>query len=216
MMAVDFDQYAQSRITPFDEEALRLLLGKLSSNRDSITALEIGSWLGAGSTQVLAERADKVVCVDHWQGSDNDEHRDIIRQVDPYAIFQQNIAPYADKVTAVRCDSSELSARFEDGAFDLIFIDGDHLYAQTKTDIETCLPKLRSDGIICGHSCEGHLNPVNEPYLRDQLGEEHIDIFFAAAWKLPVSAIATNVLSWFICIHYLSKFEVKYQYDLFD
>ncbi len=177
-MTVDFDQYPQSRISPFDAEALRRLMGKFSSRRKGFSVLEIGSWLGAGSTQIFAEYADRIVCVDHWEGSDTEEHRQIISQVDPYSIFQSNIASFEDKVTAVLCDSSRLDEQFEDGTFDFIFIDGDHRYAQTKSDIEVCLPILRQDGIICGHSCEGHLNPVNEPYLKGLLEVNHIDSIF--------------------------------------
>lgn len=177
-MPVEFDQYQQSRISPFDERALRLLLERFPSRRSGISVLEIGSWLGAGSTQVFPDYTDRIVCVDHWQGNDTDEHREIIDQVDPFAIFQRNTAAFTEKVTTIRCDSNDLGERVDDGTFDFIFIDGDHRYAQTKSDIEACLPKLRPDGIICGHSCEGRLNPVNEPYLRGFLDVDHIDSVF--------------------------------------
>jgi dimeric dUTPase (all-alpha-NTP-PPase superfamily) len=175
---VDLKNYAQSRISPFDEFALRLLLDKVSSNKEDITVLEIGSWLGAGSTQIISEYANKIVCVDHWQGSDNQEQSDIIEKVDPYLIFQENISLFKSKVISIRCNSNQIDPIIKEEAFDFIFIDGDHRYAQTKVDIATCLGKLKRNGIICGHSCEGRVNDVNAGYLKNHLDENHIDSIF--------------------------------------
>jgi predicted O-methyltransferase YrrM len=177
-MAVDLAHYAQSRISPFDEQALRLLLAKASPDGGLITVMEIGSWFGAGSTQILAAHAEKVICVDHWKGSGVVEHDDIIRQIDPYSIFQRNIAAFREKVVALRCDSSQIAEEIEDNSIDFAFIDGDHRYAQTKQDIEVCLPKIRKGGVLCGHSCEGRVNAVNEGFLRDYREDGDIDSIF--------------------------------------
>jgi hypothetical protein len=177
-MAVDLAHYAQSRISPFDEQALRLLLAKASPDGARITAMEIGSWFGAGSTQILAAHAEKIICVDHWEGSGVAEHDDIISQIDPYSIFQRNIAAFREKIVTLQCDSREIADEIEDDSVDFVFIDGDHHYAQTKQDIEVCLPKIRKGGVLCGHSCEGRVNAVNEGFLRDYLENDHIDSIF--------------------------------------
>ena len=39
--------------------------------------------------------------------------------------------------------------------FDLIFIDGSHVYQDVLSDIQLSLPLIREGGILCGHDCEG-------------------------------------------------------------
>jgi predicted O-methyltransferase YrrM len=177
-MGIDFKNYAQSRMSPFDELALKLLLGKISLQQEEIFVLEIGSWLGAGSTQVFSEFAKKIVCVDHWQGNENQDHKDIVKEIDPYLIFQENISRFKDKVISIRCNSNEIGEIIKDQTFDFIFIDGDHRYAQTKSDLEVCLPKLKSKGIICGHDCEGRVNSNNIEFLKENIERDHIDSIY--------------------------------------
>ena len=43
-------------------------------------------------------------------------------------------------------DSLEAAAVLADGAFDLVFLDGDHSYEATRADIEAWLPKVRPVG----------------------------------------------------------------------
>lgn len=48
-------------------------------------------------------------------------------------------------------DSTEASEKLVDGSVSLLFVDTTHTYAKTKEELEAWLPKMRPDGVICGH-----------------------------------------------------------------
>ena len=47
--------------------------------------------------------------------------------------------------------STDTALEFEDGYFDMIYIDTDHSYATTRDELAAYLPKMKPDGIIAGH-----------------------------------------------------------------
>ncbi len=51
----------------------------------------------------------------------------------------------------IQGDSAEVGRKWARGLIDLVFIDGDHNYAQVKKDIQMWLPHIVEGGIICGH-----------------------------------------------------------------
>lgn len=164
------ENFAQSGMSPFDEEALQqLLVGK-----EHLRILEIGSWMGAGSTQILARHADQLVCVDHWQGNENPGHRHICEILDPYAIFLSNTAMFRERIITIRADSIVGLSILADTQFDFIFIDGDHRYRHTRQDIRNSLPKLRQGGMLAGHDCEGRLSQL-PGFSAEELEKDHID-----------------------------------------
>lgn len=163
--------YKQSRMSPFDEYALN----KLLDGKNGLSILEIGSWLGAGSTQILAKHAKRLVCVDHWKGNDNSAHQKIAKQVDPQTIFLENTRQFSDNIVAIRSSSSAIGELLADNKFDFIFIDGDHRYHQTIEDIDNCLSKVKPGGIIAGHDCEGRLEDMEHPFSPSDLEKDHMD-----------------------------------------
>jgi len=163
--------YSQSRMSPFDEHALNLLLhGKRDMN-----ILEIGSWLGAGSTQIFSRYAKRLVCVDHWKGNTNPTHQNIVKEADPLAIFIKNTQSFREKVVPILSDSSAIGDLLAERHFDFVFIDGDHRYHQTIIDINNCVKKVRPGGTIAGHDCEARLEELNGPFSEDDLNKDHID-----------------------------------------
>ncbi len=67
--------------------------------------------------------------------------------------FEQNIKNFnlENNVKTYMMTSVEASKYVSDKSVDLIFIDGDHTYDSVKLDIQSWEPKLKNDGIICGH-----------------------------------------------------------------
>lgn len=159
-------------MSPFDEYALR----KLLNGKNDLVILEIGSWLGAGSTRVFADYAREIVCIDHWEGNDNADHQAIKQAIDPYQIFRENTKDISDRVLAIRADSSRSAQLLRDDYFDFIFIDGDHRYTQTRADIKAFKNKTKlNGGILAGHDCEGRFANL-EPYFTEaDYARDHMD-----------------------------------------
>lgn len=142
-----------SEITIWDERALNNLL----QNKKNLNILEIGSWLGGGSTQILARYASELTCVDNWKGNDTYHHNLAIKNFSPLQVFQNNTKELNCSLITVIANSSQAAKLLKDNYFDFIFIDADHRYEGIKKDLELYLPKLAEGGTISGHDCEARL-----------------------------------------------------------
>ena len=125
--------------SPYDKAALTQLVSRLEPG---FMVLEIGSWLGQGSTAVLIDEARRqrgtVYCVDTWKGNPNVErHQSIVRDFDVLGTFLQNVAARGgqDVVRTLVMSSEEAARVTRNAAFDLVFIDADHSYAAIRRDI---------------------------------------------------------------------------------
>jgi predicted O-methyltransferase YrrM len=153
----------------FDRLALKSLLPSLKGPKKHI--LEVGSWLGTGSTRtILEELGDQgsLVCVDHWRGNANVErHQQLVAAFDIFATFRANIAAIngSEIVEPLVMDSEDAAAFLRDREFDLVFLDGDHSYEQTCRDIDAWLPRVAPGGILCGHDCEGRAENFDRDHL---------------------------------------------------
>jgi predicted O-methyltransferase YrrM len=164
--------------SPFDRAALRQLASRLDPG---FTILEIGSWLGQGSTAVLIAEAKKklgvVYCVDTWMGNPNvEKHQHIVRQYDVLGTFLHNVATAGGQqlVRTLVMPSAEAAGIVRDAAFDLVFIDADHSYASTLHDVRAWLPKVKPGGILCGHDCEGRIADFGRERLQSGLDRDTI------------------------------------------
>ncbi len=152
---------------PFDRVALVRLIKMVLRPRCRMA--EIGCWLGTGSTQVFIENLSALggtlFCIDTWRGSPNvAEHQRMIAEYDVFRTFMLN----ADSpvVKPIRARSADAAKTFDDRSLDLVFIDGDHCYAEVMQDIAAWRPKLRSGGILCGHDCEIRVGKENADLLK--------------------------------------------------
>lgn len=75
--------------------------------------------------------------------STENDYQDLIRK------FEIEIV--SGKVRVLRLFSFDAVKDFPDHTFDFIYIDGSHLYEDVKRDLNDWLPKLKEDGIMCGH-----------------------------------------------------------------
>lgn len=107
--------------------------------------LEIGNYHGLSLSYIFdmcRDRGNVVYCVDRRA----------------HLEFRKNLIDWGNIDTVVTIVKSSWNARdcFEDRFFDLIFIDGSHLYEDVKNDLLGYLPKLKCDGVMAGHDyqCE--------------------------------------------------------------
>jgi len=182
--------------TEFDRDALKELIGKVL--RPGARMLEVGSWLGNGSTRTFVEhllpQSGVLYCIDTWKGSANIErHQQIVRDFDVFSTFMLNVEAYGGigVVRPIMMTSKEAAEIFSDRFLDLAFIDGDHSYDAVREDIRLWSPKVRVGGILCGHDCEMRADRLD----RDRLyGSRHLDTIggpapFARIHPGPILAV---------------------------
>ncbi|MCF7852558.1 MAG: class I SAM-dependent methyltransferase [Simkaniaceae bacterium] len=157
-----------------------------------VKALEVGSFLGTGSTAHIAKlmksRANaKLYAVDHWLGSYN--HQVGGTAYDPilpklYDQFLSNMVHLGltKIVVPIRMDSVEAS-KFLNETFDFIYIDAEHLEEFVYNDLVAWYPHLNLGGVFCGDdwgTCGDVRNAV-----RRFASENNLEIFTGSNfWRL--------------------------------
>lgn len=159
----------------------------VSNVPDNGVFVECGAWLGASSSYLcdIAKDRINVYIVDTWKGSEtelNGSHT-LATQTDIYKIFLDNMGNR--KFTPIRKESLEAVKEFEDESCDVVYIDMDHRYEQTKNDIINWIKKVKQGGYLAGHdycnSWPGVIKAVNET-----LGLENIKIMDENSWIYKV------------------------------
>jgi len=169
-------EYDESEMSPFDLVALEELLE--SFGRRDLVCLEIGSWFGAGSTQLIAKYAKTLVCVDHWKGNDTDHHIEVVSEINVFERFRQNVRPFGDVIVPMMGNSETVCSLLADGTFDFAFIDGDHRYAPMVAELRTTKRLVREGGMLCGHDCEGRVDADNIAFMEANEEVDHVDSIY--------------------------------------
>ena len=112
------------------------------------SVVEIGCWQGRSTHALASACQGTVYALDHWQGSEGDMSKELIKAEDIYPIFLENTKSLSN-IKVIKADANESVKQFEDASIDMVFIDGGHLYADVAKDIKAWLPKTKK--LICGH-----------------------------------------------------------------
>ncbi len=96
-----------------------------------------------------------------WNGNMLNNRQELYQRV------IERFKPYGNRFNLLRgiSDDVDIIDQFEDGFFDLIFIDGLHTYEQLTKDCNNYYSKVKSGGIFAGHDytvIEGVNRAVNE------------------------------------------------------
>ena len=178
-------------IHPADAEVLEYLTS--SVKRPGMSVVEVGSWVGNGSTRVLVESLRDcegiLYCVDTWAGSDNVPHHLEYRKHhgSMFEIFSENVRLYRGEpiVRPLIMPSVSASKLFPDRSVDLVFIDGNHGYSQIRQDILAWLPRVRNGGILCGHDCDADFAQFSASLWRDIEAKCEEDVFASTSPTAP-------------------------------
>lgn len=138
----------------------------------AVRMLEIGSWIGF-STLTWAQALDEfvphkgsILCVDPWasywspdeiQAGGVAATMDFMARSDlSYDLFRHNLtfAPPGIRIDHMRGRSADVLAYLADGAFDLVFVDGDHRYPAVASDLRQADRLLAEGGLLCGDDLE--------------------------------------------------------------
>jgi len=117
--------------------------------------LEVGSWMGRSTNALLkgaGENQGYVTSVDTWGGSvdTRDMTNWMAKEKDVFEIFKKNTEKYSN-LSVFKGKSVESANYFQNATFDMIFIDAGHTKQEVQDDIYAWLPKVKENGIICGH-----------------------------------------------------------------
>jgi len=158
-----------------DEVALRDLCNKVT--REGAVFCEIGCWLGH-STSIIANRAKelngKVICIDTFMGSEGTfliEYADRINVLDSFCNNMKDMG-FINYLNIFKMSSDEAVIFIKDNMIDMLFIDGDHVYKQTRKDIDNYLPKVIEGGIISGHDYEKGFDLDIKSFTDDDLDKD--------------------------------------------
>jgi hypothetical protein len=123
--------------------------------------VEVGVWKGKSFSYFVVENINNnknitTYAVDTWEGSPEHTNDSCIITKTLYEEFISNMSSVADKFIPMRMTSEQASKQFEDNSLDAVFIDAQHEYEPVKRDLELWYPKVKSNGIFCGHDyCNG-------------------------------------------------------------
>jgi hypothetical protein len=82
-----------------------------------------------------------------------------------YDFYQRRFAWLGDKIQMERGDSRQTLAQYDDGFFDVIYVDAGHTYDHVKHDAIIALKKLRADGVLIFNDYV-----MYDPYLKVNYG----------------------------------------------
>ena len=118
--------------------------------------VEIGA--GAGCSLVTMAVASKaktrgieLITIDLFQKANYLEYGYNITKESALDKFLENMKFWELDVKLLREHSALAYKKIEDKSVDLLFIDGDHQYAEIKADIINYSLKVKDGGILCGH-----------------------------------------------------------------
>jgi hypothetical protein len=125
-----------------------------------VRGAEIGVFQGSLSALLLDDPRVHLIMVDSWAadgadyvGESGDWHARLSAE-QQNGFMQAALAQTAfagERATVLRLPSVCAAAAIPDASLDFVFIDADHSYEGCARDIAAWLPKLKPDGLLCGH-----------------------------------------------------------------
>jgi len=171
----------ESRIFTHLTNSEKVVLNKLSkaSKNKEITAVEIGSYLGASSCFIAKglcrNNGSKLYCIDTWGNHAmtydvEDKSDNKLIEQDTYLTFKKNTAKHRDKIIELKGWSTDVIHELKNkiDKIDYLFIDGDHNYLGVKKDWIMYSPLLVDGSIVIFHDtgwAEGVKRVIHEDVL---------------------------------------------------
>ena len=120
---------------------------------------EIGVYRGDFANEMLKKSPAKLHLIDPWKSiSDIPDRWHSVPQSDMDSIKSSVVSRFSGNPVVEISEkfSTDAVQDFEDGYFDLIYIDANHSYEFVKSDLENWWPKLKSSGFICGNAYQNN------------------------------------------------------------
>jgi predicted O-methyltransferase YrrM len=182
---------------PFMAAAICLL----GQTRPRVRLLEVGSYAGfsaltwAEAIETFCPQGGEMLCVDPWLGyydekvlpvaeskgtsqeglvaMSDDQHMDYV-----YDLFRHNISfvnPKKVAVRHIRGSGVEIFPYLKERQFDLVYIEGRHLYEDVLADLRGAAPLVAPGGLLCGDDLEAQLGEVDAAVERANAGRHSLN-----------------------------------------
>lgn len=117
---------------------------------------EVGVAFGDNAEQILLNSSLRsLVLIDPWNyvpGESPKGHGDMIKDWEGcYLSCVERMKPFDERLLLLRKDSESASQMFEDGSFDFVYIDANHMSPWIDRDLSLWWPKVKSGGVFGGH-----------------------------------------------------------------
>lgn len=142
----------------------------------SLEILEIGSWAGASSISWASALRElglggHVTCVDPWLPYFDleKEGAGLYAQMNRaakggliYQLFRHNVSSsgFSDTILIKKGASRTVLPNMEPHSFDIVYMDGSHLFEDVSFDLQEVKRLIRPGGIVCGDDLEIQLNEL--------------------------------------------------------
>jgi len=126
---------------------------------------EIGVFKGEFSKFLLGLNPDKLVLFDLFDGicgSGDVDGNNFCNTNMAHEYY--NLSTLDDVIELIKGDSSTELSKFDDGNFDMLYIDGDHSYEGCKKDLNAAIKKVKKGGWIMGHDYEMNMDKAKTYY----------------------------------------------------
>jgi len=139
--------------------------------------LEVGSYMGASTytwasaAAAFVDQGTEIVCVDPWDGAELGQYSgDMGHQLGSgvaYRVFRNTLRhlPKGVRVDHIVGTSRDVLSGLN-GLFDIIYLDGRHLYAEVVADIAACDALLAPGGFLCGDDLEFQMHEIDQAAAR--------------------------------------------------
>lgn len=192
-----------------DADAKGLIEVAKKAARPGCLFVDIGPWKGKSTlclAAVAAQNEGKVLAIDHWLGSSGTQTEKLAASTDIFSVFKTNmelVDGWLDVVYAWYMPHEFANVLMKNNLIDLVFLDADNRYEHYSTAISLWLPRLRSEGIICGRNHRIDYNSETEELIEQAIGLEFLpevgihpgiikavhDVFGANYHKIPETTI---------------------------
>lgn len=96
--------------------------------------------------------------------------------------FASRTKLFADRLIVLDGDSVDMAKKVEDASLDFVFIDADHRYESVIADLKAWVPKVKEDGVVCGHDYNQPRFPGVTKAVKECFGDLHSEAYCDYVW----------------------------------
>jgi hypothetical protein len=162
----------------FSEGDVKVISSIINNYPSNSLVVEVGVWKGWSTTNILKNlnKDYKYVCVDWFKGSPTEScegaNPKVVRELFEKRLKENDLL---HKVEIIENESTLASKGFENNSIDVLFLDGAHTEPYFTNDVIAWSPKIKVNGIFCGHDWSAVGRTAKELFTEEN-GYERISL----------------------------------------